>query len=98
MTFAKLCQKSGEEGIIPSGARLSFPFIDPFVTAHPVFDLHFAGVVFRSLSGLEKLYQSTHELTGLVQSRVAMDRMRSGAAISLFHATQHASTISSYVA
>ena len=41
------------------------------------------------------LYQTTHELTVLVYSRVAMDRIRSGMAISLFHASQQASTMAS---
>jgi hypothetical protein len=41
------------------------------------------------------LYQPTHALTVLAQSRVVMERMRWGAAINLFHATQQASTIAS---
>jgi hypothetical protein len=43
-------------------------------------------------------YQTTHEVTVFAQSRVAMGRIRAGAAMSLFHAIQHASTIASYVA
>ncbi len=41
------------------------------------------------------LYQPTHELTVLAYSRVAIDRMRSGVAISLFQATQQAATMAS---
>ena len=44
------------------------------------------------------LYQPTHELTVLAYSRVAIERMRSGAAMSLFQASQQASTMVSYVA
>jgi hypothetical protein len=44
------------------------------------------------------LYQPTHELTALAYSRVAIERMRSGAAMSLFQASQQASTMVSYVA
>ena len=38
------------------------------------------------------------ELTVLAYSRVAIERMRSGAAMSLFQASQQASTMASYVA
>jgi hypothetical protein len=47
------------------------------------------------LSAEEALYQATHELTVLVYSRAAIDRIRAGAAMSLFQAIQQASTIAS---
>jgi hypothetical protein len=60
-----------------------------------------AGIILRSMSHWFRpwvLYQPTHEPTVLAYSRVAIDRMRSGAAISLFQALQQASTRASYVA
>ena len=41
-------------------------------------------------------YQPTHEVTVFAQSWEAIARIRSGAAMSLFQASQQASTIASY--